>query len=109
MSGHSVVVLAALLSLTCAGQALEVAIKYSAPVLEFSLPIFDRGVGAVAFHYIIKHVEYAARGVQTRDGWTFATRDVSLDGADSVVAYAVVYDINGNKRMTTQRSALSIE
>ena len=42
------------------------------------------------------------------EGWTFATRDVSLDGADSVVAYAVIYDVNGNKRMATQRSTLSI-
>ena len=42
------------------------------------------------------------------EGWVYSTRDVSLDGADSVVAYAVVYDVNGNTRMTTQRSALSI-
>ncbi|KAK3790167.1 hypothetical protein RRG08_010785 [Elysia crispata] len=85
------------------------AIKYSAPVLEFTLPIFNKEVGAVAFHYVIKHVEYASRGVRTRDGWTFATRDVSLNGADSVTAYAVIYYFNGNKRMTTQRSDLSID
>ncbi|GFS12995.1 beta-1,3-glucan-binding protein [Elysia marginata] len=108
MCRHSVAILAAFLALSSGSQALEVTIKYSDPVLEFTLPLINRGVSAVAFHYVIKHVEYAGRGIQTREGWTFATRDVSLDGADSVVAYAVVYDINGNKRMTTQRSSLVI-
>lgn len=63
----------------------------------------------MAFHYVVKNVEYAGRGTQTRDGWTYSTLDVSLDGADSVVAYAIVYDINGNKRLTTQRSTFSLD
>ncbi|RUS79519.1 hypothetical protein EGW08_012717 [Elysia chlorotica] len=109
MNEHTVAILAGFLALTCGSQALEVAIRYSAPVLDFTLPLFSREVGGVAFHYVIKNVEYAARGVQTREGWTFATRDVSLDGADSVIAYAVVYDVNGNKRTTTQRSSLAID
>ncbi|GFS12992.1 beta-1,3-glucan-binding protein [Elysia marginata] len=109
MCGHFVASLAVLLALSCGSQALEVTIKYSDPVLEFTLPLFTREASAVAFHYAIKHVEYTGRGVQTREGWTYATRDVSLDGAESVTAYAVVYDINGNKRMTTQRSKLLLD
>ncbi|GFN74351.1 beta-1,3-glucan-binding protein [Plakobranchus ocellatus] len=110
MSGYMVVFTAAFLLTVCScGQALEVTIRYSAPALGFTLPIQNRQVAAVAFHYVIKHVEYVRRGVQTSEGWQYITRDVSLDGADSVVAYAVIYDVNGNRRMTTGRSTLSLE
>ena len=33
----------------------------------FPFAVLNRGVGAVAFHYVIKNVEYVARGVQTRE------------------------------------------
>ncbi|GFN95935.1 beta-1,3-glucan-binding protein 1 [Plakobranchus ocellatus] len=109
MSGYVLAVTVAFfLALCSGGQALEVTIRYSAPALGFTLPIHDRAVGAVAFHYIVKHAESVGRGVQTSEGWQYVTRDVSLDGADSVTAYAVIYDVNGNKRMTTARSTLSL-
>ncbi|GFN77511.1 beta-1,3-glucan-binding protein, partial [Plakobranchus ocellatus] len=58
MSGYVfAVTVAFFLALCSGGQALEVTIRYSAPALGFTLPIHDRAVGAVAFHYIVKHAE----------------------------------------------------
>ncbi|XP_059163563.1 beta-1,3-glucan-binding protein-like [Physella acuta] len=86
----------------------HVIIKNSPPILSFKLSGGASDVNDVTFHYVIKHVAYQGRGVSTTEGWVFQVRDVSLDGADAITAYAVLYDSNGNILETTQRSTLTL-
>jgi len=101
-------VLAAVLVLVAVVGALEVKIQVRAPYLGFTLHTDSHdGIGGVIFHYFLNGQEETGLATQTRDGYAYRTR-ADLDGVDAVFAFAEVYDVNGNHRLTTQRAAARV-
>ncbi|BFZ19522.1 hypothetical protein BsWGS_22561 [Bradybaena similaris] len=88
--------------------AVDVEIRYSPPrTLTFTLPVTD--VGAVVFHYHIKHMAYLGTGVKTATGWEYTTNKTNLEGAGLVSAYAVVNDMDGESVVVTNHTFLSLD
>uniref|UniRef100_A0A2C9L4I0 Cadherin domain-containing protein n=1 Tax=Biomphalaria glabrata TaxID=6526 RepID=A0A2C9L4I0_BIOGL len=80
----------------------QVNIEYNKPVLKLTLPSFTTSdVGRVSFRYTVNSLQKHGVGVLTTEGWQYQTSDVSLDGADEVSAYAVIYDLHGNLKEVT--------
>nr|KAI8762747.1 beta-1; 3-glucan-binding protein-like isoform X1 [Biomphalaria glabrata] len=87
----------------------QVNIEYNKPVLKLTLPSFTTSdVGRVSFRYTVNSLQKHGLGVLTTEGWQYQTSDVSLDGADEVSAYAVIYDLHGNLKEVTDSSSLKI-
>ncbi|XP_059163523.1 beta-1,3-glucan-binding protein-like [Physella acuta] len=99
-----------LLSLTvCAVGAVDLTIRYNPPVVSLTLPVHQDNIKSVVFHILVKNVAYQGQGHRTTEGWQYQTRDLNLDGADALSAYAVVLGPHGTILQTTQRSTLKLE
>uniref|UniRef100_A0A2C9LIG3 GH16 domain-containing protein n=1 Tax=Biomphalaria glabrata TaxID=6526 RepID=A0A2C9LIG3_BIOGL len=87
----------------------QVNIEYNKPVLKLTLPSYSTPeVGRIIFRYTVKDVQKHGVAVLTTEGWQYQTSDVSLDGADEVSVYAVIYDVHGNLKEVTDTSALKL-
>jgi len=94
-----------LLAAMAAASAFEVQVQLT-PLgqLQLTLTQGDNArIGAVAFIYNINGRSYKGRGVQTREGWQFESQGLVMSVDAKVSAYAQLYDVTGQLRLTTQR------
>ncbi|KAK0045828.1 beta-1 3-glucan-binding protein [Biomphalaria pfeifferi] len=89
----------------------QVNIEYNKPVLKFTLPctsdywriLKSDGSGFMAF---APPPKVWIRLYLRTEGWQYQTSDVSLDGADEVSAYALIYDTKESLKEVTDTSTL---
>ncbi|KAI8790504.1 beta-1,3-glucan-binding protein [Biomphalaria glabrata] len=87
----------------------QVTIEYNKPVLKFTLPSYTTSdIGHVILRYTVQHVQKHGVAVLITEGWQYQTSDVSLDGADEVSAYALIYDTKESLKEVTDTSTLKI-
>ncbi|BFZ12777.1 hypothetical protein BsWGS_15816 [Bradybaena similaris] len=89
--------------------ALKVAILYDPPSLRLSLPLTDRSIGAVIFHYSIGDRRYQPKARLTSSGWEHTIHDLAPDVAGIFHVYADVYDVNKTHIFTTDQTALTLD
>lgn len=89
--------------------AQTVVIRCKPPFIEFSLPLYDKSIGKVTFHYEVKNAAHQAKGYRTAEGWEYRTSDIQLDRDSAVYAYADIYDVPGNFILSTDRSFLTLD
>ncbi|KAK6982677.1 beta-1 3-glucan-binding protein [Biomphalaria glabrata] len=90
----------------------QVNIEYNKPVLKLTLPSVGlyttSDVSRVILRYTVQDVPKHGVAVLITEGWQYQTCDVSLDGADEVSVYAVIYDLHGNLKDVTGTSTLKL-
>ncbi|XP_055890613.1 beta-1,3-glucan-binding protein-like isoform X2 [Biomphalaria glabrata] len=86
-----------------------VVIKYTKPILSFTLTADNRGIQYVVFTFLVKDVRYKTNGVITSEGWQYQTSQINLLGVDKVEAYATAYDQKHGIRLKTPKSTLLLK